>query len=71
MDEEVGLLQREFEADGRLVTARTGGFALGTLEAVKGTRVQIIAWWLGVRPAFPPEQPELGTRMRVLVGSRP
>jgi hypothetical protein len=52
------------------VTAQTGGSLSGTLEAVKGERLQLISWWLGARPVIPPIDPDRGVQMRVLVGRR-
>jgi hypothetical protein len=71
MDNEVEALKQELVADGWTVQPGSGGgFAVGELVALKGHRQQIIAWWKGTRPGLPPDQPELGTQMRVVVGDR-
>lgn len=70
MDNELPYLQQHLELEGWSVTAQSGSGANGTLEAVKGARLQIISWWLGARPDDPPLDPNSGVKMRVLVSSR-
>jgi hypothetical protein len=70
MDGELPYLRQQLELEGWSVTAQTGGSLSGTLEAVKGERLQLISWWLGARPVIPPIDPDRGVQMRVLVGRR-
>lgn len=71
MGDQIVWLRRELETEGWMVQpGPVAGYALGELVAAKGQRMQVISWWLGTRPTLPPERPELGTRMRVLVGTR-
>lgn len=70
MESEIGTLQQLLEQEGWRVTGQSGAAAAGTIEAVKGQRLQTIEWWHGARPGSSggADQPDLGTRMRVLVG---
>jgi hypothetical protein len=70
MDAIIQAMLADLAREGWMVTAQEGGAAAGTIEAMKGQRMQVIAWWLGTRPVTPPDQPELGTRARVTVGVR-
>ena len=71
MEDEIAGLRQALAADGWTVQdGPAGGFAIGGLVATKPGRMQVITWWLGTEPRFPPVQPERGTQMRVLVGAR-
>ncbi|MCC6630185.1 MAG: hypothetical protein IT340_22625 [Chloroflexi bacterium] len=70
MEDEVAVLEQQLRAEGWQVTGRTGTGLAGTVEGVKGTRLQVIAWSHGPQPGIAPAAAGAGTSLRVLIGQR-